>query len=82
MEFTAEQYRVAAAIAQQDGDGVLSVAASEWEEKADELDHFDKYVTDLALGLLNHQREPLVAVGYRLVTRLLADGWIAPEGMI
>lgn len=80
--FTAEQYRSAAEIVKAENESMLDDLADALEDKADQLDHFDNYVTELARLSWNLRNEPMVAVGYRLITKLLSDGWKAPDGMI
>lgn len=85
--YTADAYRAAAEIARRDGDGTLSVVASEWEEEAKRMERLGEYGRDLAEKVRSrtryefHDMSP-EAWGMQLMAALLEDGWKAPEGLL
>jgi hypothetical protein len=75
-----EEYRAAARVLKRHA-GIAVEKIAFYEQKAAEAERFENYAADL--GRLRWESgEPFDSIGYRIMSKLLDDGWTPPDGLL
>lgn len=78
--FSSSDYKTAAAVMAAEGYFSEGYLLSELRERADKASRLEDYLVELQAEL--DPRYSSVSNGYRVLFRLVDDGWTAPEGLL